>query len=948
MVSFSHNIYSPDDDEYQRENNNRNIRILTQRMKRLIRDNSLGNILNPQQFNFNNISHNMIYYRASEEGKKQLYTINIRNADEALILACLIFDREKLQNLVVANRLAGSLLKSYNLFQHANLVDTSLFLDKIYNELSQWYIIDRRRHPETLGQQIRNPITGRYIYNINVDGNRRNYKNIFGNIKLRKVIYDNLENYHIINYEVKDYCVVNFLENKLLEKEYNIIKDELNKIKMPTYLELTILLNKIDYNLNVFILDGEQIQKQNEYSKTFNIMIHDEHMYVLNYFKNATSSTFNKSYKKIELVDNKKFDSIKTPEIYNHNIKMINGIKYKKENLFSNIDRELNNLRTSFSHNNIDFFDSCNIRPIRYINNDENIKLIQALDINSCYQNIMYNKNYVFPQHNGTEETEIFNKKDIILRYGFYYVEWNNKEEIFNILFGTQNKLWIFGDIILMLKIQKKIKIIYKHIPYNYTQYFSHLPSYTKEERKERKIMDTLYTGILAMRTKNKSTHYKCSGDEAEALYKKYEEQNEIVSIEKAQIYTTYRDEKNKLKQKTEYFNTNEEKIKIYEECVKLNNAKINITDTNIKIDNDYFVQSAGLYAYLAIISYARYQLYQIYYEVKKLYPDIIVKKIYTDSITFNHKLNDNMTQFTNDINKKLEKYEIAVKPEISNYTWTHNELITTEPIIKEKQEIKIHDNLKNLLDYEMSFCINSRAGYGKTYTINNVIIPYFNRNKLNYRISSTTISDAKNHNSQTINSLIACNDASLNSIINEFKNVDYLIIDECSRLNMNLINVLQYLKRNNNNIKFIFIGDEYQCQYNTLNKNIMKINVFLDLIDYNFYNIKWHEKARYTKEYDEFLNKLITLNNTEERNKFIKSYFKNQIKKIGDEDNNKIKISYTNKTADKIKGHTIHHTQGMTINENLSIYEIEKSPLEVAYTALSRITNPKFITLFF
>ena len=946
MVSFTYNAYSPiDNDDYVGGNSNDELLAFEQAMLLLIRRNSLNGSLNQTYFNFNNVSANMFEYVVSGEGdgKKQTYTIRINNMDEALFLACMLLDREKIAYL--RNSIRGSLNRTLNLLEDADLVATNQLFDQIFEELNVWYEIERREHPITRGEQIKNPRTGRYIYDIRVEGNRRNYKNIFGNIKLRKVIYENLENYHTIPYDVKDYCVINFLKSKLLKTEWHIIKDELNEIKTPTYPELTMMLNKIDYNLNVFILDSEQIQKQEQFNKTLNIMIHNSHMYVLCLYGNGRS--FKKNFTKMVEIDNKKFIDIKAPEIYNDNFKIIDGIKYKKTNFFDKIDKKLNSLRTTFSHNNMDFFNSCGIRPVRYYNNDENIKLVQALDINSCYQNIMYNPNYIFPLHDGTEETEIFNKSDKIEIDGFYYVEWINKDEIYNILFGTQNKLWIFGHLIILLKIQKKIKIIFKHMPSSYTQYSCEKP-YTKEERKERKIMDTLYTGLLGMRIKHKSIHYKCSGDEAQAIYYKYKEQNEILSIDEAQIYTTYKGDDNKKKQKTQYFDNEEEKENIKNECSKLKDANIQITDTNIKIHNEYFVQSAGLYAYLAIMSYARYQLYQIYCEVKKIHPNISVKKVYTDSITFNHKLSDDMTQFTNDINKKLEKQEIAVKPEISNHKWIHREIKTEEPIIKQKQEIKNHNNLKELLDYEMSFCINSRAGYGKSYTLNNVIIPYFNRNKLSYRISSTTISDAKNHNSQTINSLIACNDASLNNILNEFKNVDYLIIDECSRLNMNLLNILQFLKRNNNNIKFIFIGDEFQCQFNSLCKNIMKINVFLELIDYNFFNIQWHEKARYTKEYDEFLNKLITLKQREIRNEYIKSYFENQIKKIGDEDNNKIKISYTNKIADKIKGHTVHHMQGITINENLSIYEIDKSPLEVAYTALSRITNPKFITLFF
>jgi hypothetical protein len=942
MVSYTYNVYSPiNNDDYDGFGNDGNVLgAFEQAMLTLIRRNSLNGRLNNSYFNFNNVSVNMFSYAVSaNDSKKQTYTIRIRNMDEALMLACMLLDREKIAYLY--DNLRGDLKKTYDLLVDADFVATNHLFDQIYDELNMWYEIERRQHPNTRGEQIRNPRTNRFIYDIRAEGNRQNYKSIFGKIKLRRVVYDELENYHTVNYVVNDYCVINYLESRLLKSEYNIIKEELNEIKTPTYPELTMMLNKIDYNLNVYILDGEQIQKQEQFNKTLNIMVHNCHMYVL--FTNGKS--FKKHFKKMVEIDNKKFSDIKTPEIYNDNFKIIDGIKYKKQNFFNNLDKKLASLRTPFSHNNMEFFSSCGIRPVRYYNNNEDVKLVQALDINSCYQNIMYNEKYIMPQHDGTEETTIYNKTDKIEIHGYYFVEWLNKDEIFNILFGTQNKLWIFGDLIMLLKIQKKIKIIYKHIPSNYTQYNSIKP-YTKEERKERKIVDTLYTGILGMRVKHKSVHYKCSGEEAQALYYKHKD-NEIVSVDEAQIYTTYKGDDNKKKQKTQYFDNDEEKQNIINECSKLNNADIKITDTNIKIHNEYFLQSAGLYAYLAIISYARYQLYQIYCEVKKIHPNIIVKKVYTDSITFNHKLSDDMTKFVNDINKKLEKQEIAVKPEISNYKWIHREVSTEEPIIKPKQEIKNHSNLKDLLDYEMSFCINSRAGYGKSYTLNNVIIPYFNRNNLSYRISSTTISDAKNHNSQTINSLIACNDASLNSILNEFKNVDYLVIDECSRLTMNLINVLQFLKKNNNNIKFIFLGDQYQCQYNSLNKNIMNINVFLDLVDYNFFNIQWHDKARYNKNYDEFLNKLITLKKSEERINHIKSYFKNQIKKIGDEDNNKIKIAYTNKTADKIKGHTVHSFQGMTIEENMSVYDIDKSLLEVAYTALSRTTNPNLISIF-
>jgi hypothetical protein len=943
VAAFDYNIFSPIDDEegdvagYW---DNDNFFDFESILTNFINDNSKNGVLDPNKFNLNNVSVDVFKYKP--RGISQQYTIRIRNMDDALIVAALILDRPKLANL----NMHGQLLKTYNLFNAADLTSVNHILKFVYENFNQWYSIERRTHPRTRGAQLINPITGRFIYNYNIEGDRRKYRSIFGNIKLRKVIYDELQNYHTVKYDTIDYCVINFLEKKLLKNEFNIIKDELNVIKTPTYPELTLMLNKIDYNLNVFIIDGEQLQQQIEYTKSLNIMIHNDHMYVLKF---GGGSSFEINHKKIIEIENHEFDELKiTPEIYYNDSKMINGIKYKIKNYLKKIDPSFSEFKTSFSHNNIDFFNECNIRPVRYINNSENVKLIQALDINSCYQNIMYNENYVFAIHNGLEETTQFNKNDVIERWGFYFIEWNDKDEIFNILFGKSNKLWIYGDIILTLKIQKKIKIYYKHMPYTCTSYTNWKDvEYTKEEKKNNKIMDTLYTGILAQTIKHKTTHYKCDNDEAKALYQKYKELNEVVSFEDSNIFTTYKGDDNKKKQKTQQYKTYEEKQKILDESSKLKNSKNEITESNITLHNDYFVQTAGLYVYLSIVSYARLQLYYIYSEIKNLYPDIIVKKVYTDSITFNHKLSNDMPKFVSNINEKLKKFQISVKPEISNYIWSHREIQTQEPIIKEKQEIKYNTNVKELLDYEQSFVIDSCAGYGKSHTIKNFIIPYFERNNLSYKISSTTVADAKNNGSQTINSLISCNDASLNNILNEFKNTDYLIIDECSRLNSHLLNILQYIRRNNDNIKFIFVGDSNQCQYNSLNMNIMKTNIFLELCEYNIFKIQWHNEARYSKDYDTFLNKLLSFTNSVERLKYVKLYFKNQIKKIGQKDDNKIKICYTNNMAKSIGGNTTHKMQGFTINESLSIYEIDRMPKEVIYTSLSRITDPKLITIF-
>jgi len=451
MPTFERNIFSIDPDEESNIANRQTLVLMREAMRNLINDNSLNGVLNPAKFNFNRVNQNFISYNSI--GRQQRYTIKIRNADEAIVLACMILDRPKLANYV--NQFQGSLSQTYNLFNVANAVATDNILLNIFQTSASWYIINRRIHPVSNAPQLVNPRTGRYIYNYNVDGNRANYRSIFGNIKLRKVIYDDLQTYHTIKYDVIDYCVPNFLEKKLLKSEYSIIKNDLDEIKTPTYIQLTEIMNKINYNLNVYILDSEQLQEQTEYAKTLSIMIHDEHMYVLHFIN---GSSFNKIPKKIIELENDNFYEINKPEIYYNNSKIINGVNYKIKNICDKVDSNLKRLRSSFSHSNIDFFQTCQIRPVRYFNNDENVKLVQALDINSCYQGILYNEKYTLPVSNGLEETTIFTNKDEILRKGFYYIVWENKEDIYNILYGTQNKLWIYGDIILMLKLQKKNK----------------------------------------------------------------------------------------------------------------------------------------------------------------------------------------------------------------------------------------------------------------------------------------------------------------------------------------------------------------------------------------------------------------------------------------------------------------------------------------------------------
>ena len=248
-----------------------------------------------------------------------------------------------------------------------------------------------------------------------------------------------------------------------------------------------------------------------------------------------------------------------------------------------------------------------------------------------------------------------------------------------------------------------------------------------------------------------------------------------------------------------------------------------------------------------------------------------------------------------------------------------------------------------------MSFCINAKAGYGKSHTLKKEIIPYLKKNYIKYIVSSTTTENANDLNSidcKVINGLILKKGHSTEYLKQTFKNIDYIIIDECSRLNMYLINTLQYIK-NNTDVSFIFIGDKNQCSID-INNEVMTTEVFNELVDYNFVSLKWHSKARYNKEYDTFLCGLLKFKHGGKDKKclkYVKTFFKDQIKKTVPD--NIINITFTNEKGRRLSNYmTVHKAQGKSIKEKHSIHEINKMNIKVLYTALSRCTSPDLITL--
>jgi ATP-dependent exoDNAse (exonuclease V) alpha subunit len=190
--------------------------------------------------------------------------------------------------------------------------------------------------------------------------------------------------------------------------------------------------------------------------------------------------------------------------------------------------------------------------------------------------------------------------------------------------------------------------------------------------------------------------------------------------------------------------------------------------------------------------------------------------------------------------------------------------------------------------------------------------------------------------------------------VVERFKDIDYLIIDEVSQITSDIIIMLQELKQLTKT-KFILVGDVNQCGSVDNDKSWMNANCFNNVIENNIVKLEYIDSGRYTKDFDKLLDKLIEANkkihNKQKFNMLLSKMFKrNGIKK--DKDKNNVYLVYSHKMGKliekerNIKYSTVHSKQGETINEPFSIYEWEKMPFNVLYTALSRGTKKEDVFL--
>lgn len=872
-----------------------------------------------------------ISYVNPRNSNNQEWTINIRDANDAILLRELATGNIENPELLPsgyrpAARLfrdsggpSGLLVDAFNRagmlrlleYQYAPVATSAAIVRNPTYELE----ITQRNGRDS----VRNPISGRQLYI-----GTRTYKSVFGKMQLRSVEVRPEHLFKTKDYKIDKYCVPSFLKEYLPKKKFKDIANELEANPTPTYPELTNMMNSINIGLNVYIIDGEQIQNQKEqYPKNLDILIRAGHMYVL------YKTIYQKTKKTIGISEKEFKDLLLNNDVSSHTQKsvILNQIKYNLE-----YDNEsIFNYNSTFSLINTSFYNSCQIRPTRYFN--KRVKHIKGVDLNACYANILRNPNYSIPIQSGREITTEY-KGGEISEQSFYYVKFINPDEETKAIFGLE--CWILGFILKNLGLNGDI--IYEHI------IEEKRPTKQYGYKKPRKVdndgvMETVEETYL---TFQKATDEELTNNEL-PIY------NYFDIIRETGIMARFRKNDETIYKMKELKDENGQIIPNYEKEALLLKYKCNAYDggDGLYLTNEHFKKSSAMYAYLGVISYAKYELYKVAKYIRKLKGNCNIAKIQTDYIGFDVMIT---REDVEKMNKKANKLGFSLKLDFSEVKFCHtehNQNYVNLNLNEVKEYEESDERFKKLLDKNKSFMISGRGGYGKTYAIKNKIIPHLEATNKKYILASTTKKNAQEIGGIPIQSLLFTKGTNLWKLLEEMKDINYIICDEVSQMTSDTITTLQYLK-NEAKINIICSGDINQCEsVDAQGESWINSYAFNELVDFKIVNLKWKDSGRYSKEYDEFLDKVIENKNRKKKLNIIYEYFKNQIKESGKEDAELKNIVYTHEKGRSLKTYnTVHSIQGESIDELHNIHEIDRMPPNVLYTALSRTTKKEHVII--
>ena len=800
-------------------------------------------------------------------------------------------------------------------------------------------------------KQILNPQTNRFI---TID--KRKFRSLYNQIKLRG-LYIPLNGFDNIEYKQDNgACVVSALKNiyniLLNDKKLSKILGKSKSINEGLDLqEILIIAEK--YKLNVIcktITNDDVIRVKNKKSwkgKCLEFVINNNHLYLVKgsdtnikryrpkYINNIddikgkynTYYTDNlQLYKQLkETIKNKNNTNYThTSIIYNNNNIVFDNLSPEKckylsgqQTSFWGVIDSMFNFTSYMSLEMVEYFKQIN--PVRYYikcgTSKKNTKLTEYfnsivninIDQNKSYYSQLL-KNIRLPITCINDKFVKYNNEKI-KQYAFYNID----VKYTDIIIAPTKNLTCSGYTVEKLKKQNRIKKI--------RSVFT--PSKTKPilTSKIKKLGPSLIIRYIGWLSKTSSTIYKkfdnVSNEEYEALRYLYGDKQ-----------------------------------------LRYENNTLSIVKSSLK-------NKTGILVNLIVKELTNIDLYDMNKKILKLNKGLELRRIYTDCLGYfmpnihlfkSPPLNKNIPGcFKNE--NKIKKIERLAYRQNIDFAWDnmvsteyqHIQIIDT-PIIENKKLKKCKDIVK-ILDKRQGFKLLGGPGYGKTYSIQNIIIPYFIKNKLNYQLHGATNDNSEMLNTNTFHKEVS--GLSNYELECKYKDIDYIIIDEASQLTQSVFCKLYYIKENTNT-KIILVGDQYQCISVDAFSDSWLVGDFCNkLCDYNVKQLVWHKNSRYSKILNDILEeikKYIDSGRVAPKSllKFILKHFKQEDDGLSVPDGLHLGYNvYLTKEYNNIK--TIHTAQGKTISTPYHIYQIENRLIHlprVLYTALSRASDINNITI--
>lgn len=764
------------------------------------------------------------------------------------------------------------------------------------------------------------------------------YKKIYGQIKLKNIVYKDLSKYLTKEYEIKECCVSDYISKLVGDKKFKetikyIFKYDIDVrdgfdykqiIEIARYYNFTCIAR----NILRCEIDRYDHDVSKKHKKQLDFMINMEHMHVLDKEKakpvkkyviiNNLSEIDDHKYCNLIVTDdilfkeisdhiaskyvnidysishvNYKTNTIKFMANYECDTNELISYESKCKTLYNFIDSKLN-LRGFLTNEVSQYFHNCN--KIRLLGNKENVNLI--IDENKCYNKQLIKDDILFA----------------IPTINDYWCKWDGKIEDYGFYYCTLNK---YDNILAPCD----------------DIYIGYTVNILKKENRIASILDQFIASQT--RTVNKDDVKLFSHD----AIRRY-----IGWLQRSINITT-----------SNYNNINGKEADAL--LGMLGDEEAHIYNGELRINKEFLIKKDGVLANLTIKELTNIDLYEQNKIFTKINPASILNSVKTDSLGYilmnkNYKKPANL--ITKDVYKSdVEKYIGYFKIEHENFDNIFKPIemnkinSNAQPTKKVFKNINNHNqnDITKLLNEGKSFQLLAPPGYGKTTTLKNIIVPYFEKNKIKYIISATTEKSCNNIDGVTIQGIFSRK--SKYEIKKHFEGVKYIVIDESSRIDQLTYKMLEFV-RDNTSCKFILIGDDAQCKsIDAINETWIVGNFVNEMADYNIVRIESHNNIRYTKELDDILKHIKSLGNSKtDILKYIIPKFKREKKTI-----TRYNLSYLKKTCEIVSDkdhecHTTHSTQGDTIDENYSIHDIYKMPLDVLYTAISRSKSVGQITL--